>query len=85
MDRIVMELILMKDLPDEVKQAILKELGYGSKGIFVVNKDGEQVLDRYTREPVRLDNMLILPGSEVIIDNNPLSIACYFEEYGDVV
>ena len=80
-----MDLISMKDLPREVAQAILKELGYGSDGIFIVNKDGEPVLDRYTQEPVKLDNMLILPGSEVIIDNNPLSIACYFEEYGEII
>ena len=79
-----MELLSMKDLPKEVKEAILVELGYCSDGTFII-KAGERVVDRYTLEPVRIDNMLILHGSEVILDNNPLSIASYFEEYGEIL
>jgi len=47
-------------------------------------KDGKRVLDKYTDEPIMLDRMIIVPGSVIILDNNPLSIALYFEEFGDV-
>jgi hypothetical protein len=82
---ILMELLPMKDLPKEVKAAILVELGYSSDGPFVVGKDGKIVIDPYTLDPVKVDNMLILPGSEVILDNNPLSVASYFEEHGELI
>jgi hypothetical protein len=28
--------------------------------------------------------MMILPGSTVVLDDNPLSIALYIQEYGDL-
>jgi hypothetical protein len=61
----------------------LQELGFKSDGTFVLDKKDERVLDRYTGEPVRLNNMAILPGSTVILDDNPLSIAAFLEEHGD--
>jgi len=79
------ELISMKTMPKEIKIELLKELGYSSDGIFVLEKTGEQHLDRYIGEPVKLDNMVILPGSTIILDNNPLSISSYLEEFGDVL
>ncbi|MFQ5620438.1 MAG: hypothetical protein ACE5FT_01185 [Candidatus Nanoarchaeia archaeon] len=78
------ELISIKDMPKEAKIELLHELGYDSDGIVVL-KDGKEHMDRYTDEPVRLDNMLILPGSTVVLDNNPLSIQSYLEEFGDVL
>lgn len=78
-----MELISLRQVSPKAKIALLKELGYGSDGKFVTSPDGSILKDRYTFEPVRLDNMLILPGSTVIIDENPLSIANYFEEFGE--
>ena len=34
---------------------------------------------------VKIDNMVILPGSTIILDDNELSISKYLEEYGDVL
>lgn len=79
-----MELLSLKELPLKAKEALLVELGYASDGIFVT-QNGQKVVDRYIREPVRVDNMLILPGSTIILDNNPLSVAGYFEEFGDAI
>lgn len=79
------ELISMKTMPKEVKIELLRELGYNSDGIFVLESNGQKHLDRYIGEPINLDNMVILPGSTIILDNNPLSIASYLEEYGDVL
>ena len=43
------------------------------------------MLDQYANVPVRLDNMMILPGSAIILDDNPLSVASYFEDHGDIL
>lgn len=78
-----MELFSLQSMPREAKLLLLKELGYGSDGTYVT-KDGHQVIDRYVDEAVRVDNMLIFPGSTLVLDNNPLSVASYLEEHGDV-
>jgi hypothetical protein len=79
------KLISLKDVPKDLKIALLKELGFNSDGTFVLNEKGEKCLDKYTHEPIKIDNMAILPGSTVILDNNPLSISSFLEEYGDVL
>ena len=79
-----MELISLKSAPVEAKILLLKGLGYNSDGEFVLNANGTRVLDKYINVPVRIENMVILPGSEIILDDNELSIASYIEEHGDV-
>jgi hypothetical protein len=77
------EIISLKGIPVNSKILLLKELGFGSDGTYVLDKNGEQVLDKYIGEPIKIDNMAILPGSTLILDDNPLSISSYLEEYGD--
>lgn len=79
----MVEKVSIKDLSSHDKKLLLKELGYGSDETYVL-KDGEILIDEYIDQPVKLSNMLILPGSTVILDNNPLSIASYLEEHPDV-
>ncbi|HLC76643.1 MAG TPA: hypothetical protein VJH04_00395 [archaeon] len=79
------ELISIKDMPRELKTFLLEELGYSSDGIFVLDKNQEKLLDRYTNTPIKIDNMIIFPGSTIILDNNPLSISSFLEEFGDVL
>ncbi|MFH1257163.1 MAG: hypothetical protein V1494_07800 [Candidatus Diapherotrites archaeon] len=78
-----MELVSIKDMPKEIKISLLKEIGYDSDGRFVIDSDGNRVKDRYVSVDIELANMLIFPGSTIILDNNPLSIALYMEEYGE--
>jgi hypothetical protein len=79
-----MEIISLKNVSIKSKEALLKELGYKSDGVFVLQSDGKkQHLDKYTGDPVKVSNMAILPGSTIVIDDNPVSIASYLEEYGD--
>ncbi|MBU4069831.1 MAG: hypothetical protein KJ646_02515 [Nanoarchaeota archaeon] len=80
-----MELVSLKQVSSESKISLLKELGYNSDGEFVLDSKGNKVLDRYLEIPVKIDNMVLLPGSEVILDDNELSISKYFEEFGDVL
>ncbi|MBS3157313.1 hypothetical protein J4442_04060 [Candidatus Woesearchaeota archaeon] len=79
-----MEQISLKKLSKESKIALLNGLGYESDGNFVLDKSQNKIIDKYIEEPVRLDNMIIFPGSTIILDDNPLSIISYLEEYGDV-
>jgi hypothetical protein len=79
-----MELISLKQVSKESKILLLKKLGYDSDGEFVLDVQGNKIIDRYIEVPVSLDNMVIFPGSEVILDDNELSIAKYIEEFGDV-
>ncbi len=80
----MVELISLKDTSTDNKVFLLRELGYDSDGVFVTDTKGAKVHDRYIDEPVRIDNMLILPGSTIILDDNPLSIASYLEDFPDV-
>lgn len=86
--RSMVELVSIQNMPQKLKITLLREIAYDSDGIFVL-KDGEKHLDKYTGEPIKIDNMLILenqlPRSTVILDNNPLSISSFLEEFGDVI
>lgn len=77
------KVISIKDMPIELKIRLVKELGYDSDGKYVLDKQREPLLDKYTSEPVEINNMAILPGSTIILDDNPLSIMLYLDEYGD--
>lgn len=81
-----MESISLEKFSKESKILLLNELGYSSDGIFVLDSKGNRVYDKYIKDLViKIDNMVILPGSTIILDNNPLSIASYIEEFGDDV
>lgn len=78
-----MELISLKNISKESKILLLKELGYESDGEFVLNNDKTQVIDKYLEIPVRIENMVILPGSTIILDDNEISLSKYLEEFPD--
>lgn len=78
-----MEFISLKNVSLTSKILLLKELGYGSDGEFVLNLAGQKVVDKYLDIPVKVDNMIILPGSEIILDDNEFSVSSYLEEYGE--
>jgi hypothetical protein len=79
------ELIQLKNVDYDSKILLLKELGYSSDGKNIYYKNGKKVVDKYIEQPVQIDNMLILPGSTIILDDNPLSIALYMEENSGVI
>jgi hypothetical protein len=79
------ELISLRDMPKDLKIMLLKELGFNSDGVFVLDEKGEKCLDKYTNKPLMIDNMAIIPKCAMILDNNPLSISSFLEEFGDVI
>ncbi|MFH0970032.1 MAG: hypothetical protein V1776_01070 [Candidatus Diapherotrites archaeon] len=81
-----MDLISLKQVPIDVKRELLKELGFGVDGsLFVIDENGQRIIDKYIDKPVNISNMLVLHGSTLILDDNPLSLTAYLEEYGDVI
>lgn len=80
-----MELFSLTSLSKDTKIRLLRALGYNSDGQFVTDKDGTKVKDKYIDVDIELSRMLIFPGSTIILDNNPLSITSYLEEFGDVL
>jgi len=78
-----MELISLKEVSVNSKIALLKEIGFNSDGEYVLDSNGNKVLDRYIEIPVKVNNMAIFPGSTIILDNNELSLSLYLEEFGD--
>ena len=69
----------------EFKVELLKGLGFGIDASgYVTNKDGKRVVDPYVNEEVKANDMAILPGSTIILDDNPISIAGYMDEHGDI-
>jgi len=79
-----METVLLKNVDLNSKIALLKGLGLDSDGEYVLNLDGTKVLDRYLDIPIKVESMIILPGSTIILDDNELSLSKYMEEFGDV-
>jgi hypothetical protein len=83
-----MEVVSLKAVPKDLKLAMLKELGYelDRDGVHVVTTGGgERVVDPYSSLEVRLDNMMILPGSAILLDDNELSLISYMEDKGDIL
>ena len=80
-----METISLKEISVESKIALLKELDFDSDGEYVLDSNGNKVLDRYLEIPIRVNNMVILPGSTIILDDNIVSISKYMEEFPDVL
>jgi len=80
---ISVDLISVKDLSIKTKLALIEELGYTSDGVFVFNSDGTKVLDRYTSAEVKLENMAIVPGSIILLNEDSGGLLKYIEEHGD--
>ena len=63
------------------KVFLLKELGFKTDGEFIFYENDKKVVDKYLNIPVRFENMMILPGNTIILDDNEYSLSMYMEEY----
>jgi len=77
------EVVSLKQFSVEQKTVLLQGLGYQTDGSVVLDESGVTVKDKYVGIPVKIDNMVILPGSTIVLDDNELSISLYIEEYGN--
>jgi hypothetical protein len=81
-----LRVLSLRDAPKEFKVALLKELGYGVDGSRILAPNGERYADPYSGVEVSVENMVILPGRSppIILDDSPLSLAYYMDEYGEI-
>lgn len=77
------ENIGLEDLPEEVLIGVLEELGYTVHDGLVFGPDNTPHIDPYVGVQVELSSVMILPGSTVVLDANPVSAAGYIQDYGD--
>lgn len=76
------EIVSIKDMPLEARAELVRQLGYTVDGQRVL-RDGEPVMDPYLDLEVTLANMAVLPGSSILLVDNAVSFAGYFEEHED--
>ena len=81
-----MQVVNLREAPPEFRLELVRELGYSvaEDGVHLI-KDRKQASDPYTNVPLRIDNLAVLPGSVVLLDNDPVGIALYLEEHGEVL
>lgn len=82
---ITMRQISIRSAPREFKVALVEAMGYKVEGDQILLPTGEKYLDPYTDVPVKLGNMLVVPGSTIVLDDNALSIAAYDEEHPGIL
>ncbi|MDG6949942.1 MAG: hypothetical protein JRM77_08910 [Nitrososphaerota archaeon] len=80
-----MEDVSIKDEPLEFRVLLLERLGYklADDKTHILTKDGVVVEDQYTHQPLKVMNFIVVPGSEILLDDNIVSLSAYFDEYGD--
>ncbi len=80
-----MQTVSLTKVPKDFKIALLRELGYGTDGIYVTDSTGKRHKDPFSGREVQLEKMMVLPGRSppVIIEDDPFSLSAYFEEYGE--
>jgi len=52
-----MEFVSLKDVTKETKILLLKELGYNSDGVFVLDSNGAKHIDPHIEQPVKLQKL----------------------------
>jgi hypothetical protein len=80
-----MKLVSIRQAPKDFKVALVEAMGYKVDGFQILLPNGEKYIDPYCDTPVKIDHMIIVPGSTLILDDNPLSIAAYDEDHPDVL
>lgn len=77
-----LKVLPLSDLTDDEKVQLLEALncGYGYDGQRVT-QFGLPYADPYSGHKVTLADLAILPGSAIVIGNNPISIAGYAADY----
>lgn len=70
-------------LDNHDRTEVLEKLGYSidNDGFVVDSKTKKEVVCKYTKKRVHISTAAILPGSTLVINANPLSMAQYFVDY----
>jgi hypothetical protein len=78
-----METVVLADMDRAQRIALLHVLNIKTDGTWLFDTTTNvQIVDRYTKKPVAFNHMMILPGSTIVLDDNPMSLILYSEEFG---
>jgi hypothetical protein len=83
LDNMVKRDITFVHIDNEQKQILLDILGYkvNDKGYLVSKETKKLHVCPITKEKVKLEKASILPGSELVINTNPISLSEYISKY----
>jgi hypothetical protein len=67
-------------LGNDDRISVLKKLGYNldNEGYVLQKKSKERLICKYSKEVIHINNAAILPGSLIVINANPVTMAEYF-------
>jgi hypothetical protein len=79
----IMSHIKLIQLSNNDRMKVLDKLGYSvNENGFIIDRIGrKEVICRYSNETVHINNAAIMPGSLVIMNANPLTMAEYFAKH----
>ena len=77
-----MENITLLQIDNNQRSRILEKLGYGidSEG-FVLDKNNKRVICKYSEKDIHISYAAILPGSTILINATPITMAQYFVDH----
>jgi len=78
-------MIQLVQLDNEKRILALQKLGYNinDEGFVYDEGDGKEVICKYSKEKVHINTAAILPGSVIIINATPETMAQYFLDIDD--
>lgn len=75
-----MEDIQLVQLNNDERLIVLEKLGYvlDSEGYVIYKETGKRAICKYSKDIIHINNAAILPGSVIVINANPITMAEYF-------
>jgi hypothetical protein len=72
--------IKLVQLGNDERISVLKKLGHDldNDGYVLEKKSKNRLICKYSKEVIHINNAAILPGSLIIINANPITMAEYF-------
>lgn len=79
-----MENITLLQLNNNQRSEVLEKLGFkiDTEG-YVLDKNKKKVMCKYSNKEVHISSAAILPGSTIVINATPITMAQYFVESED--
>ncbi|MGB0651720.1 MAG: hypothetical protein ACPGQL_00835 [Thermoplasmatota archaeon] len=74
------QLMSPRQIDPSVLLEFIRRMGYDVDGEYIT-KEGGPYHDPCTGLPVKFNKMIILQGSAIILDDNPVSLDWYMDEY----
>ncbi|MDO8634573.1 MAG: hypothetical protein Q7K34_04750 [archaeon] len=72
------------EINEQNKQVILEIFNLSvDKENYILDENKTRIVCRYSKEPIKLENLAIMPGSEIKINNYSYCISEYINEFSN--